>query len=409
MGKDHFYTVNASEAVTTVLDDGYHIEGPACYLSSGTAGAVPFIRLWNGHTGNHFYTADQGEADNAVAHDGFVIEGPAGYIFPNQPPGTVPFFRLFNVTDSDHFYTTSAPERDDAEQIYAYRYESVAGYVYQDGSAADAELFLRLWNDPLETTTQRVLADLNADGTVLTVQGTDDNHTRVLSSDAVLWDNEGWIDGWNRRPWDGFLAADVDNDDHDEVVIWNNVSSWTGILKWQDNALTLLWGAPSPLSGPAGSWDRNPDDTFSLLGTGGQLGITITEPATRNGCVVVWDGTELQVVELVLTGTFTPTLMRVNANTFETDVPDGPTPPSGAVVTAVTNKTRDVKDGSAVQLSNVTHVGYAPSASLGGCDTPAATSHFFDGEAVAGSWTVEPVSVVLPNNVEVAFDWKLAR
>jgi hypothetical protein len=58
---------------------------------------------------------------------------------------------------------------------------------------------------------------------------------------------------------DAFVAADVDGDGHAEVVIYNNADLWTGVLKWQDGALVPVWMSPSPLHGPAGNWDRGVD------------------------------------------------------------------------------------------------------------------------------------------------------
>jgi hypothetical protein len=63
---------------------------------------------------------------------------------------------------------------------------------------------------------------------------------------------------WNRGP-DIFTAADLDGDGAVEIVIANNTDLLTGVLKWQDSQLRTIWMSPSPISGMSGSWNRGQD------------------------------------------------------------------------------------------------------------------------------------------------------
>ena len=143
-----------------------------------------------------------------------------------------------------------------------------------------------------------IQADLSGDGQLETVESTDDNQTIVIKNGTVIWDNSGWIGGWNRRRWDGLLAADVDHDGRQEVVIWNNQNGWTGVLKWQANALSLLWGAPSPLTGPAGQWNRRASDQFSQTSYNAEVAIAVAHPEDGWHGILVWQGGALQPVHI---------------------------------------------------------------------------------------------------------------
>jgi hypothetical protein len=100
--------------------------------------------------------------------------------------------------------------------------------------------------------------DLEGDGQVEQVLG-DGNRTRVIKNGTVIWDHTGWIDGWNRGDNDAFYGADLNGDHKQQIVVANNVDRWTGILTWDGQALHLQWGSPSPLNGPAGGWNRGDD------------------------------------------------------------------------------------------------------------------------------------------------------
>jgi hypothetical protein len=80
---------------------------------------------------------------------------------------------------------------------------------------------------------------------------------------------------WNRGV-DVFVAADLDGDGEDEILIYNNNDLWTGVLKWQDGALVPIWMSPTPLDGPGGEWDRGVDAFVAAdFGGGGQDEVVI--------------------------------------------------------------------------------------------------------------------------------------
>ena len=112
-----------------------------------------------------------------------------------------------------------------------------------------------------------ISADVDADGAAeVVIANNDDLWTGVLkwngSALVPIWMSPSPLSGpagdWNRA-WDLFVAADVDGDRADEVVIANNGDLWTGLLKWKDAGLVPVWMSPTPLSGPAGDWNRSFD------------------------------------------------------------------------------------------------------------------------------------------------------
>jgi hypothetical protein len=155
--------------------------------------------------------------------------------------------------------------------------------------------------------------DLNGDGQQETVQSTDDNHTIVLRNGVVIWDHQGWIQGWNRRPWDSFLAVDVDHDGCQEIIIWNNQNDWTGVLKWQVNELTLLWASPPPLSGPAGQWNRRASDEFSATVYNGQIAVSIVHPEDGWHAILMWQTNALRPVLITQATVAVPDVRGFNA------------------------------------------------------------------------------------------------
>jgi hypothetical protein len=66
---------------------------------------------------------------------------------------------------------------------------------------------------------------------------------------------------WDRGPADVFLPADVDGDGQQEIVIYN-ADLYSGVLKWQDGALQLIWLGYTPLTGPV-TWDVTAADMRS--------------------------------------------------------------------------------------------------------------------------------------------------
>jgi len=117
--------------------------------------------------------------------------------------------------------------------------------------------------------------------------------TTVLTGSSVIWQGVGWIGGWNRRPWDSWLPADVDGDGQQELVIWNNVDFWTGLLKWMNGALHLVWATASPVTGPQGQWNRRKDDSFGVVSRNGTQAVSIANPSGGWHCFLVWNGSAL--------------------------------------------------------------------------------------------------------------------
>jgi hypothetical protein len=103
-----------------------------------------------------------------------------------------------------------------------------------------------------------VFADLDGDGQIETVEG-NGALAKVIKNGAVIWQHNGPIDGWNRSDDDQFYAADLDGDHHQEIVVADDKDKWTGVFKWDGEALHTIWGSPSPLKGPAGDWNPGSD------------------------------------------------------------------------------------------------------------------------------------------------------
>jgi hypothetical protein len=102
---------------------------------------------------------------------------------------------------------------------------------------------------------------------------------------------------WDVSAGDVFSAADVDGDGQDEIVIYNNTLGTMGLLKWQGSALQPVWKSGSPLTGPAGDWDRGPQDAFFLADVEGdrQQEIVVENPDLWTG-VLKWQNGALQPI-----------------------------------------------------------------------------------------------------------------
>jgi hypothetical protein len=119
--------------------------------------------------------------------------------------------------------------------------------------------------------------------------------TFVEKDGAVIWQHDGWIDGWNRQDADVFsLAVDVDGDGAQEILVRNDSDRWTGLFKWQGNALHTIWGSPSPIDG----WNRGADDVFYAADVdgGGQQEIVVFDNIDRWTGVFKWQGNALHTI-----------------------------------------------------------------------------------------------------------------
>jgi hypothetical protein len=130
----HFYTTDTAELAKTVRD-GAAFEGVACYVytSSDTSGtAEPVQRLVGGR--DHFYTIDAEEALNAITHFGYTEEEVAFFAFRTEQANTTPLYRRRNTTTGEHFYTADAGE---AQKVLGEGFidEGISCWVYVPGSA----------------------------------------------------------------------------------------------------------------------------------------------------------------------------------------------------------------------------------------------------------------------------------
>ena len=132
MGSDHFYTVNTAEVSSAIRQDGYHLEGIACFVydpNLNQPGTTPLFRLFNPNSGDHFYTTNPAEVNFAIGV-GYRSEGIACDVFSSSQPGTTSLFRLFNPNSGDHFYTTDKAEDQSAVANDGYQDEGIACHVY---------------------------------------------------------------------------------------------------------------------------------------------------------------------------------------------------------------------------------------------------------------------------------------
>jgi hypothetical protein len=124
------------------------------------------------------------------------------------------------------------------------------------------------WN---RGTDNLLAADVDGDGKVeIVVSNNSDGWTGVLKWNGTalvpIWMSASPITGpsghWSRGT-DTLTAADVDGDHCVEVFVANDTSGWTGVLKWNGAGLAPVWESASPVTGPAGNWNRGPDGFVS--------------------------------------------------------------------------------------------------------------------------------------------------
>lgn len=140
---------------------------------------------------------------------------------------------------------------------------------------------------------QSISVDLDGDGQLEQVVGTDTRETIVVKGGAAVWSKQGSIDGWNRRTSDRFLiAADVDGDGGREILIASGDAEYTGVMKWQANALHVPWAIHGSIDG----WHRRAGDVFppaaigDLDGDGSEEILIVSEDAQFTGAIKVSGG-----------------------------------------------------------------------------------------------------------------------
>jgi hypothetical protein len=104
---------------------------------------------------------------------------------------------------------------------------------------------------------------------------------------------------WNRHPTDRFTPADLDGDGAQEILVLAD-DLWTGILKWNNGALRVLWESATPLSGPAGDWQRNLGDDPSAESKSSPSDHQVVRLRAANGwvCEIQWQPPTLAVVTM---------------------------------------------------------------------------------------------------------------
>jgi hypothetical protein len=171
-----------------------------------------------------------------------------------------------------------------------------------------------------------VSADVDGDGQAEiviynnNVDAYDDLWTGVLKwQGGVLepvWVNtSGTLTGpagdWVREEHDwafGFINADIDGDSQQEVVVYNELTNWTAVLKWQGGALEPVWMNTSGiLTGPVEDWFRAGDDHFLAADVDGdnQTEIIVYGDAVAWTGVLKWQDGALQPVWVNTSGTLT--------------------------------------------------------------------------------------------------------
>ena len=115
---------------------------------------------------------------------------------------------------------------------------------------------------------------------------------------APIWIGSGRLVGtgmhWSRGA-DQFLAADVDGDSHREILIANNTNGYIGVLKWTGAALVPVWIGSGRLQGAGMHWSRDAADQFIAANVDSDVRQEILVANNKNTYIglLKWDGTRL--------------------------------------------------------------------------------------------------------------------
>ena len=124
-------------------------------------------------------------------------------------------------------------------------------------------------------------ADLDGDGREeLFVVSGDGEYAGILREQggvlAPSWMAYDWIGAWNLRGGDQFLAADVDGDGRDELVVASLDGDYLGVLREEDGALKATWMTFDwvNLAGQSGAngWDLRSGDVLVAADVDGDGG-----------------------------------------------------------------------------------------------------------------------------------------
>jgi hypothetical protein len=244
---------------------------------------------WDRAPGDEFIVADvdgDGQAEILLANTGFLTTGilkwQDGALVPIWASGT-PLPGPAGKWDRgslDGFYALDI-NGDGRQEIVIYNPEGPFGVLAWEGGALvpifkspgagwhrrwDRFTFADVDGDRQEETA--IYHDGSFGGATQVVKWINGALTPIWAQDSPLTGPGG---SWTRGD-DRFPAADLDGDGQVELVIWAAEDYGnTGVLKWQDGALQLIWMKGYPLSGPAGDWDRGPEDVFVAADVDGDL------------------------------------------------------------------------------------------------------------------------------------------
>jgi hypothetical protein len=156
---------------------------------------------------------------------------------------------------------------------------------------------------------QFVAADVDGDGhTEVLIANNDNGYIGLLKWNGAalvpVWIDDVRIEGagmhWARAAADRFVAADVDGDGHEEVLIVNNANGYVGLLKWNGAALVPVWIDDARIEGPGMHWARAAADQFVAADVDGDGHEEVLVANNDNGYVglLKWNGAALVPVWL---------------------------------------------------------------------------------------------------------------
>ena len=140
-----------------------------------------------------------------------------------------------------------------------------------------------------------VAADTDGGGQEILIANNNNGYIGLLkwngSALVPVWIGSGRIEGtgmhWSRDAADLFVAADMDGDGHQEILIANNNSGYIGLLKWNGSALVPVWIGSGRIQGAGMHWSRDAADLFVAADADGDGHQEIFIANNRNGYIGV--------------------------------------------------------------------------------------------------------------------------
>ena len=143
---------------------------------------------------------------------------------------------------------------------------------------------------------QFVAADMDGDGQQeILIANNKNGYIGLLkwngSALVLNWIGSGRIEGigmhWSRDAADLFVAADVDGDGHQGILIANNKNGYIGLLRWNGSALVPVWIGSGRINGIGMHWSRDAADQFVVADTDGDGQQEILIANNNNGYIGV--------------------------------------------------------------------------------------------------------------------------